>query len=516
MSCQSLPEALDLSSASPTATLASLRVLVLSYLADLETSLSQIELYDFDIADAFTKGELKVEEARAWAKDGLEMLSRIRDDVCSHLPEFNLDSAAVENYVTSHLPDLPDVPSFKEVTARLPDMHDVRSHLPHLELPDMRSRLDEVRSRFSDMDIPRSEYYVPTLSQHLQSLHMHLASLQAPSSLVPSFTPNHRLSEIVDKILSSDLVPDVLRTPSLEQAEDKIGKAAIDVAMAIKRSLHGAELIKYVDLPEQWRNNHFVTHGYRFIPLSRWPLILASVFALHNETLNIHTHLIPFVLWTINLIPAFRASSIPSDIPLLAFTAFALLCLFTSVVWHTMAGCAHHRGMTLCAKIDYVGIGWLISASVGTIVYYGFQCDAITRDMYLTICFLTGVAGSILPFAEWFNKPESKGWRIVFFLSLAFTALAPLTHLALLHSPHDMFAFMRPVVPSLASYITGLVFYATHFPECVTSPRWAPHFAWFGGGSHAIWHAFIVLAISQHRAAMPMLKQGIADAVCLA
>jgi hypothetical protein len=29
-------------------------------------------------------------------------------------------------------------------------------------------------------------------------------------------------------------------------------------------------------------------------------------------------------------------------------------------VWHTMAGCAHHRGMVLCAKIDYVGIAWYV------------------------------------------------------------------------------------------------------------------------------------------------------------
>ena len=43
---------------------------------------------------------------------------------------------------------------------------------------------------------------------------------------------------------------------------------------------------------------------------------------------------------------------------MLAFTAFALLCLFTSALWHTMAGCAHPGGMELCARIDYVGIGW--------------------------------------------------------------------------------------------------------------------------------------------------------------
>lgn len=62
----------------------------------------------------------------------------------------------------------------------------------------------------------------------------------------------------------------------------------------------------------------------------------------------------------------FFGSSIPStsvvviDTPILAFTIFALFTLFSSVVWHTMAGCAHHRGMTLCAKIDYVGIAWYV------------------------------------------------------------------------------------------------------------------------------------------------------------
>lgn len=61
---------------------------------------------------------------------------------------------------------------------------------------------------------------------------------------------------------------------------------------------------------------------------------------------------------------SFFGSSIPStsavviDTPIFAFTIFALFTLFSSVVWHTMAGCADHKGMTLCAKIDYVGIAW--------------------------------------------------------------------------------------------------------------------------------------------------------------
>src|SRR5258708_24718054 len=102
----------------------------------------------------------------------------------------------------------------------------------------------------------------------------------------------------------------------------------------------------------------------------------------------------------------FFGSSLPSasasviDTAILAFTIFALFTLFSSVVWHTMAGCAHHRAKTLCAKIDYVGIAWyvynlflpsisfssllhdrLISGSLGTIVYSGFPFNSHSPDI---------------------------------------------------------------------------------------------------------------------------------------
>jgi len=69
-------------------------------------------------------------------------------------------------------------------------------------------------------------------------------------------------------MISSDRVPDVLLTRSLSRTEDLLGKAAADVARAIERSVDGAKLITYGDLPTEWRNNPFVTHGYRFVSFS--------------------------------------------------------------------------------------------------------------------------------------------------------------------------------------------------------------------------------------------------------
>ena len=50
----------------------------------------------------------------------------------------------------------------------------------------------------------------------------------------------------------------------------------------------------------------------------------------------------------------------------------------------------------------------LISASVGTVVYYGFQCRQAERDAFLLLCLAVGVSGSIVPFTNWFNQREYK------------------------------------------------------------------------------------------------------------
>ena len=246
ITCQPPPhsgslDTLDLSSASPAAAFASLHFHVLSCLADIEASLSQLEspLPDFDLGQAISRGELKVEEVRAWAKDGLEILKQIKAELRSHLPEFSLDPVSVENYVSARLHDLSDSSNLKRVTSHLPD-------LPR---------------------IPRPEQYLFKLSGHLKSLHSHLSSSNAFSHIAfPSFPSTAKLSELIDTLMSSDRVPVKLRARSMSRTEDALGRVTAEVARAIESSFHGAKLITYGDLPSEWRNNPFVTHGYRFVP----------------------------------------------------------------------------------------------------------------------------------------------------------------------------------------------------------------------------------------------------------
>jgi adiponectin receptor len=124
-------------------------------------------------------------------------------------------------------------------------------------------------------------------------------------------------------------------------------------------------------------------------------------------------------------------------------------------------------------------------------------------------------------------------WRISFFLALGFTTLAPLTTLIYLHGTEQMFQFMSesseptplhcfrrfyvsphyladPVGPSIVSYLLGLGFYATQIPErFVVDKKLAHWLDSIGVGSHAIWHVFIVLGMSQYKAAIERMRNGI-------
>lgn len=277
---------LDLSRVSPTQTLASLRFLVLSHLADLERHISELESPDLEAWK--TKGEIKIEEARQWAKTALEMLDGIRADVRSHLPDIHFsDLASVETFLAAHIPELPDMAMLADVRSHLPelpqlpdmaemrshlpemphlpDMHDVRAHLP--DFSDMCLKLDDVRSRFQEIDSNKLMSYVPTLSMHLQKLHSHLSSMEVGFNDVlgiSSPAPNSLLHEVLDALVSSELVAQVTNDET-DPVGEMFEKAAYEVARAVKSSLEGMHLITYQDLPHPWRNNPFVTQGYRYV-----------------------------------------------------------------------------------------------------------------------------------------------------------------------------------------------------------------------------------------------------------
>ncbi|KAF7364353.1 HlyIII-domain-containing protein [Mycena sanguinolenta] len=293
------------------------------------------------------------------------------------------------------------------------------------------------------------------------------------------------------------------KLPSLSSFVLPVDQEDLHVSEALKHSCDGSQLITHEDLPEAWHNNPYISSGYRFIPLHRFTTLLQSMFTPHNELLNIQTHLIPMLLWGLT----FRAAD-PAEA---VFTASVLICLGSSVVWHTMSGCAHRGMMEFCARIDYVGIGWLISASVGTIVYYGYGAHPHLAYSFLALCLLMAVTGSIIPFLAWFDRYEYRKYRLLYFFLLVLCAVVPIGGLAVLYGLHSMASFVAPILPTLFFCDLGVVFYTFHLPERFLTPggKWARRLESIGGGSHAIWHTCVVLAISNWRAALGVMRAGV-------
>lgn len=80
--------------------------------------------------------------------------------------------------------------------------------------------------------------------------------------------------------------------------------------------------------------------------------------------------------------------------------------------------------MEFTARLDYVGIGWLISASLATVCWYGFSCRPFALAVYLSTTTLFGIAGSILPFVPWFNARKYKVESQPFQNCLAYSRLS--------------------------------------------------------------------------------------------
>ncbi|KAJ7919822.1 hypothetical protein B0H13DRAFT_1868237 [Mycena leptocephala] len=135
----------------------------------------------------------------------------------------------------------------------------------------------------------------------------------------------------------------------------------------------------------------------------------------------------------------------------------------------------------------------------------------------LLLCAAAGVSGNVLPFCDWFNGVENRLWRLAFFVDISFSALAPLAGIAALQGWDTMIRFVAPIGPSLLYYIVGLVVYATQVPERFLGGRggwvgWVSDMC--GGGSHGIWHIFIVLAMRAHRDGIREMRRAAAEGGC--
>jgi len=142
----------------------------------------------------------------------------------------------------------------------------------------------------------------------------------------------------------------------------------------------------------QWRTeNPWILSGYRPISNSIRDC-LKSLLYLHNESVNIYTHLIPGLLLLSLLfftgdyifIIKYPKASFNDRIIFISFLSGATICFIISSIYHTFM--SHSKlAHDYCLKFDFVGILILTCMNFISGEYVAFKCYPLSRNILWTM-----------------------------------------------------------------------------------------------------------------------------------
>ena len=261
-----------------------------------------------------------------------------------------------------------------------------------------------------------------------------------------------------------------------------------------------SSLLHWDDLPDWQRDNEYIRSGYRPISFS-FRQSLHSILYVHNETVNIHSHLVGAVLFfslpfATFYLPSSRYSiARTSDVIVFATFFFGVAtCFLLSSTFHIIAN--HSPDMNVVGnQLDYLGIVVLMWGSTIPSVYYGFHCDPdLQRPYWATVSLLAG-ACVITTFNSRFRHPNLRPYRALMYAGLGFSALGFVFHGLLLYGweVQDLRMSLRWMCLMAAFNLVGATAYATRIPE-----RFCPYKFDIWGNSHQILHFMVILAGLAH------------------
>ncbi|KAG9240147.1 hemolysin-III channel protein-like protein Izh2 [Calycina marina] len=277
-------------------------------------------------------------------------------------------------------------------------------------------------------------------------------------------------------------------------------KVITDTAEKVERKIEGALTVLWDDLPSWQQDNKYIFSGYRTASGS-FKRSFSSLGYLHNESVNIYSHLVGAIGFTIagsvlyTVVRPRYETATQSDC--LAFGAFflgAAACLGMSATYHAIS---NHSPMVakFGNKLDYVGIVSLITGSFLPTIYYGFYCHPHLQEAYwLMICSL-GVGCACVSILERFRTPDWRPYRAAMFVAQGLSGVLPLLHGVRLYGLRTMqyrVGFLWILLEG-AMYILGAGLYAARWPERSSPGRYD---IW--GSSHQIFHFLVVLAAISH------------------
>lgn len=297
-------------------------------------------------------------------------------------------------------------------------------------------------------------------------------------------------------------------------------------------------LLEYHACPEYMKDNEFILSYYR-VDFSLQQA-LSSLFKLHNETLNIWTHLLGFLLFLVlTVFTAYELGQLPTfsrcvrgleynnsehcllqsmreDVtnmmapmlnrttrwPFFVFMGGSMFCLLASAICHLFT--CHSKPLAIfLMRVDYAGIATMIATSFYPPIYYVFQCEPVWQWIYLSIISAMGMVTLGVLFAPSLQSGKYRPFRAFLFMSMGASGVIPAIHGAMVHWNEPMCPMMVSHEAMMAGcYAIGTLIYVARVPE-----RWRPGLFDLGGHSHSVFHIFVIAgAYAHYNAALLFLE----------
>ncbi|KAL8586817.1 hypothetical protein ACOMHN_052693 [Nucella lapillus] len=267
------------------------------------------------------------------------------------------------------------------------------------------------------------------------------------------------------------------------------------------------KLFRYSEIPEFLKGNPWVLDGYR--ALLPFGLCMKSLLVWNNETLNIWSHLLGFMLFLVlmlydNLIaiPKLKADFTDHVILTLGLLCFQF-CMICSTGFHIFC-CHSERASRRWLQVDMTGVSIGIIGCYLPAVHYAFYCLSIWRDIYMIVICLLTVSTLWFQLHPQFFTSRWYCTRMAVYVGLAAYGIMPSLHWIYLNGVSS--PVVQIFVPKItAMYLIGMLafsFYISKFPE-----RMFPGVFDYIGSSHQWWHIIILVAfIFWHQAGREILQ----------
>nr|POF18490.1 adipor-like receptor spbc12c2.09c [Quercus suber] len=277
------------------------------------------------------------------------------------------------------------------------------------------------------------------------------------------------------------------------------GKDA-SIPTRIENSAKKTLTVLWNDLPSWMQDNHYIHSGYRPMSNSYYDSA-ASLGHLHNESVNIYTHLLGAIFAAVtgvtlygSIKPRFEMATADDVWVFACYFLGATTCLGMSATYHTISN--HSEAVAKFGnKLDYIGIVFLIWGSFVPAIYYGLGAERELVKIYWGM--ITSIAACTLT-AIWHPKFKTSEWRPVratVFVAMGLSAVIPIIHGVQRYGAAQMQKQMGLtwIIGQGVLYIVGAALYAARIPE-----RWSPGTFDIWGSSHQIFHVLVLLAAAVH------------------